>query len=130
MSEEDKYFAPLLIMKQMEGFDELNDLMTQKFNKSFLVKGEAKLKNFKLTSENLKFEWEGDITNFRISGSAVLLKKSLFKTETVAVYEILYDRINKKIEINPDKKRDKVLALLCLLIMEAIRSFAKEVKKR
>jgi len=130
MNPDEKFFLPLLVMKGMQEFDQLNNLMTEKFSKKFLVSGESKYKNFRLKSDNLAFEWEGDITNFKLSGRAVLYKKSLLKEEVVDIFDVGIDRPNGKFEIIPDKKRDKVLSLLCLLVMEAIRSFAKEVKKK
>jgi hypothetical protein len=130
ISSDEKFFLPLLVMKGMQGFDELNSLMTERFNKKFSVSGESKYKNFRLKSDNLIFEWTDDITNFRLTGRVILYKKSLFKEEVVDVFDVDIDRTKGKYEIVPNKKRDKVLSLLCLLVMEAIRSFAKEVKKK
>jgi len=127
---DEKFFLPLLVMKGMQEFDQLNNLMTEKFNGKFLVSGESKYKNFRLKSDNLIFEWIDDITKFRLTGRVILYKKSLFKEEVVGIFDINIDRPGVKFEIIPDKKRDKVLSLLCLLVMEAIRNFAKEVKKK
>jgi transposase len=127
---DEKFFLPLLVMKGMQEFDQLNNLMTERFGKKFLISGESKYKNFRLKSDNLMFEWEDDITSFKLSGRAVLYKKSLLREEVVDIFDIEIDRPNGKFEIIPDKKRDKVLSLLCLLIMEAIRNFAREVKRK
>ena len=126
----EKAFLPLVVMKGMEGFDELNKVLEEKFNKKMLVRGEAKLKNYKLVTNNLLFEWNTDITDFKVSGEADLFKKSLIKEEKIATYSINIDYSNKIFDVNPSEKREVVLSLVCLLILEAMRSVAKEVKKK
>jgi hypothetical protein len=126
----EKAFLPLVVMKEMEGFEELNRILEEKFGKKMLVKGEAKLKNYKLVTSNLLFEWNNDITDFRISGEADLLKKSLIKEEKIATYSISIDYTNKIFDVSPIVKREVVLPLVCLLVLEAIRNVAREVKKK
>lgn len=126
----EKAFLPLVVMKEMEGFEELNRILEEKFGKKMLVKGEAKLKNYKLVTSNLLFEWNNDITDFRISGEADLLKKSLIKEEKIATYSISIDYTNKIFDVSPIVKREVVLPLVCLLVLEAIRNVVREVKKK
>jgi hypothetical protein len=131
ISDEEKAFLPLLVMKGMQGFDELNKVLEEKFSKKMLVKGEAKLKNFIFKTEDLVFEWKGDITEFKVWGTVSQYKKKfLGGEELVKFYKVSIDFLNKSFLVDPNKNKTEVLAAICLLIMESIKSVVKEVKKK
>jgi len=122
----EKVFLPLIIMKSMNGFSDLNKILEHKFNKKMLVKGESKLKNYLLRSDNLLFEWDNDITEFRINGSATLYEKSFFKEKKISNYNIKINYLNKEFFVDPNTNRSIVLSLVCLIILEAIRAAIME----
>jgi len=131
VSDEEKAFLPLLVMKGMSGFDELNKVLEERFNKKMLVKGEAKVKNSVFRTEDLIFEWKGDITEFRVWGTLNQYKKKFFGgEELVRSYRVSVDFPSRSFLVDPDKDKTEVLAAICLLVMESIRAVAKEVKGR
>ena len=129
--EEEKPFLPIVVMKGMQGFDELNKLLEEKFGKKMLVKGEAKIKGSIFKTEDLVFEWKSDITEFKVWGTINQYKKKfLGGEELIRSYKVSVDFPNKSFLVDPDKDKAEVLAATCLLVMESIRAVAKEAKKK
>ena len=127
--EEEKPFIPIVVMKGMIGFDELNRILEERFGKKMVVKGEAKVGKYVFKTEDLIFEWKDDITQFKAWGTLNQYKKKfLGGEEFVKSYRVSVDFPNKKFIVDPDGNKKEVLSAVTLLVMESIRSVAKEVK--
>lgn len=123
-------FSTVKIMKNLEGFKELNSLFLKKNGKQISIEGETKtpfgeivlLKNKANLNDITNFIWEGEF----------LLKKNkgfVIKREVMERYKFKIDTENETYSFQPKIKDEiKVLASLINLYLTSLRNFALSVK--